>query len=182
RIANERRKTEYLAGVIAAKELYTAVEPLADFRDVEIKKRAKGQPYFYNRLTKQESDWKLSISHSNDFAIAAISKEPIGVDIEKIEERKPSFYREVFTEREQQEISQDKLMSTKYWTAKEAVTKALGEGLHVNLHDIEISQSGNGKLAVRLSSKLQDFEGKSFNIRNSVSTNYSISHCTIKKE
>ncbi len=175
KITNEKRKTEYLAGIIAAKIMYASIELLDEYTDIEIKKTPKGQPYFYNRITKEKSNWKLSISHSHDFAIAAVSEQPIGVDIEKIEERKESFYREAFTPKEQQNITNDMKKGTTYWTAKEAVSKALGEGLNVNLKDIEITEEKEGKLIANIKDKTTKINEKVIHVKNSVTDHYSVS-------
>ncbi|MHA1205163.1 MAG: SDR family NAD(P)-dependent oxidoreductase, partial [Candidatus Heimdallarchaeaceae archaeon] len=107
KISNEKRKMEYLAGVILAKELFSKYENITDFRSIEIKKKSKGQPYFFNRQLKEETDWYVSISHSNDFAVVSIEKQPVGIDIEKVEERSKSFYGEVFSDYELSKIADD---------------------------------------------------------------------------
>ncbi len=186
RITNQKRKIEYIAGVLAAKELLSTVSEFEDYKEIEIKKQAKGQPFFYSRKDKKKSDWNLSISHSRKYAIAAISKDPIGIDIEMIEERKPSFYEEAFTENERKIISVDKVLGTQHWTVKEAVSKALGEGLNMKLHDIKLSNGGKGKeFSVDFVSKVKDsLEHKinSFIIENKLAGEYSISICEIKQE
>jgi phosphopantetheine--protein transferase-like protein len=111
---------------------------------------------------------------------------PLGVDREKIEERNESFYKEAFTERERSTISNDKELGTIYWTIKEAVSKALGEGLNISLHDIEITdnQKDNSykvKLAGRLDTNFSKDSGL-FKINNQRSRNYSISLCEIKSK
>ena len=125
---NEKRKIEYLSGVIAAKKLIKDIskDPKA-IQTTEIRKTAKGQPYIYDKKKKEKSKLNLSITHSGDFAIAAIGKGPIGIDIEKIEERSESFYKEAFTEKERNQISSNAELGTVYWTIKEAITKAIGE-------------------------------------------------------
>ncbi|MCK4844962.1 MAG: SDR family NAD(P)-dependent oxidoreductase, partial [Candidatus Heimdallarchaeota archaeon] len=186
RITNQKRKIEYIAGVLAAKELFSTVSEFEDYKEIEIKKQPKGQPFFYSRKDKKKSDWNLSISHSGKYAIAAISKDPIGIDIEKIEERKPSFYEEAFTENERKSISEDKILGTQYWTVKEAVSKALGEGLNMKLHDIKLSKGGKEKeFSVDFVSKVKDsLEHKinSFIIENKLGGEYSISICEIKQD
>ncbi|MBY9000496.1 MAG: SDR family NAD(P)-dependent oxidoreductase, partial [Candidatus Heimdallarchaeota archaeon] len=137
KIKNNKRKMEYLSGLIAAKELYSKIEKNPEiFSKTEIRKTAKGQPFIYNLKEKKKSELFISISHSENYALAAVGHEPLGIDIEKIEERNDSFYKEAFTERERSTISNDTELGTIYWTIKEAVSKALGEGLNLSLHDI----------------------------------------------
>jgi len=186
KIKNNKRKMEYLSGLVAAKELYAQIEndPKV-FGEIEIRKTAKGQPYIFNLKDKKKSDLFISISHSENYALAAIGSKPLGIDIEKIEERNESFYKEAFTERERSTISNDKELGTVYWTIKEAVSKAIGEGLNISLHDIEISDTqNNNSYEVNLSDKLDTMFSKDqslFQINNQRSRNYSISFCEIKR-
>ena len=187
KIKNNKRKMEYLAGLIAAKELYSQIEKNPEvFGKIEIRKTAKGQPYIYNLKDKKKSDLFISISHSENYALAAIGSKPLGIDIEKIEDRNESFYKEAFTERERGTISNDKELGTVYWTIKEAVSKALGEGLNISLHDIEITDNQkNNRYEVILSDRLDTPFSKdpsSFQINNQRSRNYSISFCEINKK
>jgi len=187
KIKNNKRKMEYLAGLIAAKELYSIIENDPEvFGKIEIRKTTKGQPYIYILKDKKKSDLFISISHSENYALAVIGSVPLGVDIEKIEERNESFYKEAFTERERSTISNDKELGTIYWTIKEAVSKALGEGLNISLHDIEIAnaQKDNSyivKLADRLDTKFSK-DSSLFQINNQRSRYYSISSCEIKSK
>ena len=187
KIKNNKRKMEYIAGLIAAKELYSQIENDSKvFDKIEIRKTAKGQPYIYNLEDKKKSDLFISISHSENYALAAIGSKPLGIDIEKIEDRNESFYKEAFTERERSTISNDKELGTVYWTIKEAVSKALGEGLNISLHDIEITDNQkNKRFEVNLSERLDTIfskEPSSFQIKNQKSRNYSISFCEIKRK
>lgn len=61
------------------------------------------------------------------------------MDLEKIEDRSPSFYKEVFTLEEQRYINQNSIIGTQFWTAKEAFSKAIGTGLKMNLKEIELA-------------------------------------------
>ncbi len=187
KIKNNKRKMEYLAGLIAAKELYSQIEKNPEIFDkIEIRKTAKGQPYIYILKDKKKSGLFLSISHSENYAIAVIGSIPLGVDIEKIEERNESFYKEAFTERERSTISNEKGLGTVYWTIKEAVSKALGEGLNISLHDIEITDNQkNNCYEVKLSDRVDTTFSKDsglFKIDNQRSRNYSISLCEIRRK
>ncbi len=187
KIKNNKRKMEYLAGLIAAKELYSQIENDPEvFGKIEIRKTVKGQPYIYILKDKKKSDLFISISHSENYALAVIGSIPLGVDIEKIEERNESFYKEAFTERERSTISNEKGLGTVYWTIKEAVSKALGEGLNISLHDIEITDNQkNNCYEVKLSDRVDTTFSKDsglFKIDNQRSRNYSISLCEIRRK
>jgi len=187
KLKSEKRRIEYLAGVIASKDLYSfLVDAKIKNKEIEIRKEKKGQPYFYDLKKDKASNLHLSITHSGEFALAAVGQSPIGIDIEKIEERSESFYKEAFTEKERNEISLNAEKGTIYWTIKEAITKALGEGLHLNLHDIEISENEEkSSYKIGFSSKVADtipYDVDSFEITNKSFQNYTITYCEIKQE
>ena len=184
---SNKRKLEYLAGVISAKQLIRDItKDPKSIKNTEIKKTSKGQPYIYDSKKKEKSELNLSITHSGDYAIAVVGDSPIGVDIERIEERKESFYKEAFTEKERNQISSNSELGTVYWTIKEAVTKALGEGLNLSLHDIEIStDEKESSYKVDFSSKAAEavpYTSDSFEIRSKKFKNYTLSYCEIKSE
>ncbi len=184
---SEKRKIEYLAGVLSAKQLIRDIsEDPKTIKSTEIRKTAKGQPYIYDSKKKEKSKLNLSITHSSEFAIAVVGKSPIGVDIEKIEDRSESFYKEAFTEKERNQISSNSELGTVYWTIKEAITKALGEGLNLSLHDIEITaDEKKSSYTVDFSSKAAEtvpYSPESFEITSKKFQNYTLSYCEIKSE
>jgi 4'-phosphopantetheinyl transferase len=96
---------------------------------------------------------QFNVSHSNDLMVAAICREwPIGVDIEKEEPRfhTTDIASRFFCERERDEIARCGGQAGvraffQFWTAKEAVLKATGLGLTLELSKLEI---GLGPLRV----------------------------------
>jgi 4'-phosphopantetheinyl transferase len=122
----EKRRSEWLAGRLAAKTLLAAAgEKLSSF---EITTDRLGRPSCGGAL--------LSISHSNGWAMAA--KKPgsafLGADLEKIEERHPAWYRDYFHTSELP--APDPSEATRIWAIKEALLKALGLGLMADPMDI----------------------------------------------
>ena len=111
------------------------------------------------------------------FARAAISAPgepaPIGVDLEFIEPREPSFAEQYFTEEERalslNGDAPDTLL-TALWCCKEAVSKAFGTGIGEKLdwHDLEIVHHDRGRPMVRLHGKakvlLMELGGKDVHI------------------
>ena len=140
----DKRKREWLAGRRAAKESVRALLPDTT-EGLEILTKSGGEPYV--RINgKARSDIPVSISHSNEVALAAAGRSPIiglGIDVEVVEGRASSFLRTAFTPAERtifQGISDDHVafLSTSLYTMKEAATKALGIGLSVNTYDVEL--------------------------------------------
>ncbi|PWN68632.1 4-phosphopantetheinyl transferase [Chryseobacterium phosphatilyticum] len=90
----------------------------------------RGNPVYFN------------ISHSRDRVVCAIAEFPIGIDIEFLD-RTINYYDFQFQmtkgEFEQIEHAEDKIKSFfNYWTRKEAVIKAHGDGMMIPLDTFEI--------------------------------------------
>jgi 4'-phosphopantetheinyl transferase len=87
---------------------------------------------------------ELSITHSGDLVGVAIADVPVGIDVERID---PALdvdvlARMVLTPDEAQELKEydglNKIRAfTTYWTRKEAVVKATGEGLRTDLRSVD---------------------------------------------
>ncbi|MHA1985170.1 MAG: SDR family NAD(P)-dependent oxidoreductase [Promethearchaeota archaeon] len=183
RFRNEKRKLEYFSGIITAKECY--MRHSADgisYQDIEIQKDEKGKPFYYSNKDKQELPTNLSISHSHEFSVAMKSKNQVGIDLEIIESRSPSFYKEVFTESERELISENDKLGTLYWTAKEAISKAIGEGFHVNFRDVELRYNEKQRKFSLLANKNQpefDKRFKKLRIKSEFTEKYVLSYCEI---
>ncbi|MFT3695513.1 MAG: beta-ketoacyl synthase N-terminal-like domain-containing protein [Kofleriaceae bacterium] len=71
----------------------------------------------------------VSVSHKDDRAVAIVDAErAVGIDLEKIEPRTPSFLDIAFTKAERAFATTDEAYA-RLWAAKEAVAKALGTGM-----------------------------------------------------
>lgn len=76
---NGRRRIEYIAGRFAAKEAFakalgTGIGESVRWHDIEILVLACGKPYinYSNRISENNLLYHLSISHSNDYAVAQV--------------------------------------------------------------------------------------------------------------
>ncbi len=116
---------------------YTAISP----EHIDFTLGPRGKPY----LKYNTSDLQFNVSHSHDMVVYAITQQAeIGIDIEKIE---PDFNEEVakrfFSEKEYAELmrlpeSERIPVFYRLWSGKEAIIKALGEGLYVPLSDFSL--------------------------------------------
>lgn len=71
-----------------------------------------------------------SLSHKSTFVAAVVAPFPVGIDIEKIKPVHQGMYRRLADEREWALAPQSGLDGFfRYWTAKEALLKAVGKGL-----------------------------------------------------
>jgi len=100
-----------------------------------------GKPYFSNPY----NDFDFSISHSGNMVVCAATDHhgKIGVDIEKNEFRNFDTMQEYFTDKEWSSIKiaedTDEALY-KMWVRKEACIKAIGKGLFLPLHEIDVSE------------------------------------------
>ncbi len=70
-----------------------------------------------------------SITHKNDYVGGVVCPSPTGIDIEKISPRAKSLFRKAAGEAEWALADTSFTTFFRYWTAKEAVLKAVGIGL-----------------------------------------------------
>lgn len=135
--------------------LYTGIEP----EKITFNFGRDGKPY----LQDNTFNLQFNISHSDDFAVFALTiQQEIGVDIEKMA---PSFKKEVAKRFfSQQEYIQLMALSTKernegfyqIWTKREAIIKALGEGLFTSVADFSVTL-GLGKESIILTYLKQSY-------------------------
>lgn len=150
-----KRRSDWLLGRFTAKQLVAeylggmgSVSGTANearlLRNIVIAADADGAPYV--TLGGARLPATLSISHSHGMAFCAIEEtlegQTVGCDIEYIEPRDPAFLRDFFTPAEQaaaQAWPQPDVATTLLWSGKEAVLKALREGLRVDTKQVQIA-------------------------------------------
>lgn len=93
--------------------------------EVEIAKTDLGKPFL-----PAHPEVGVSISHSGDYAVAAIAPGPVGIDLERLREPGAGAMKRYFTQEERAMVSAGGAEAfTRLWTTKEAIGKALGTGL-----------------------------------------------------
>lgn len=80
-----------------------------------------------------------SLSHKEAYVAAVASRKPVGIDIEKIKSVTQGVEKRIATKAEWDLAPRDLDLFFRYWTAKEAVLKAIGIGL-TGLDDCHIRQ------------------------------------------
>jgi 4'-phosphopantetheinyl transferase len=188
RFGFEKRRREWLAGRLAAKK---AVRTLSesdpkwgklDLNEI-ILKPSNGHPP--SILLSSFPDWgpkvDISLSHSGDWAIACarFKSTPtfrIGIDIEKVATPDLDILPIVFTSAEQDLIQLNPLNYFRFWTAKEAVLKALGLGLTIDLRELEVVDSTHLKKGNSLEIRMRP---NSYRVQISQWRNYIVAYCEI---
>lgn len=97
----------------------------------------------------------FSLSHSGEYAVLAVSDQPVGIDIEHKKKNCLSVAKRCFCQEEYEDIlgagtdlEQEKRF-LEYWTMKEAWIKHSGEGLHIPLNSFRIVRRESGISTVR---------------------------------
>jgi phosphopantetheine--protein transferase-like protein len=152
--ANRRR--EWLLGRIAAKEavrqlvLKTLGNKLCS-ADIEIYSDGHGKPFVADFTCGDEKlAMHVSITHKNGMAIAVALQSSkakgVGIDLEAVSPKEAGFEDLVLTGSEKTRFANKladrrDLVLAKIWSAKEAVSKAIGSGLSGNPKSLEIIQA-----------------------------------------
>lgn len=141
----EKRRKDWLAGRWVAKSaVLRALGKREAFSLLEILSDDDGQPvlsYPHPSPLQRAGEGipSLSLTHSGGMAAAAAdpSGKPLGLDLEKIEDRHPSWSPVAFHKDELASASGPAEL-TRLWTVKEAVLKLLGLGLTADLHEVRM--------------------------------------------
>lgn len=146
-----KRKGEWLGARLLAKDLVRTVDKRwrdKELNEIEVLNEKSGAPVLVVS-GDQGNPGKVSLSHSNGFALCAYSPEDIqfGIDLELIEPRSKEFVEDFFTTRELDQVAKlptdsQNLFVTVIWSGKESVLKALSSGLRVDTRSIEVILPG----------------------------------------
>ena len=97
------------------------------------------------------SEGYISISHSFEFCSVVISKDKVGIDIEKFREKILKIYKKFISEKEYEIFNKECIESlTKAWSIKESVYKAFGHNGIDFKKNIIIESLKNNKAIVRI--------------------------------
>jgi len=98
-----------------------------------------GQPHGKVRPAAPHTGWEVSVSHSGDLVGVAVSTvAPLGLDVEQVRAVATSVASLVLTPSEERQV-RSAADFIRYWTRKEAVVKATGEGLRRPLSQVTVS-------------------------------------------
>jgi phosphopantetheinyl transferase len=114
----QKRRDEWLLGRLAAKRLAARHEPRVDPRDVTVRRGLL-------TIAGEVTDWRVSLSHSGDYAGAIIAREPVGLDVQVVRSVPERMTHLFLTEKETQMMLGCRLSERvlHFWCAKEAAWK-----------------------------------------------------------
>ena len=110
-------------------------------RELEFLTQAHGKPVL------GETGLEFNLSHSEELAVFAFARTPVGIDVEYVRANVPHLrVAQVFTKREQEYIASrspgDQLRTFfSCWTCKEACIKAVGKGLAMPLNSFDVTNA-----------------------------------------
>lgn len=142
----ERDRRRFIVARARLRELLAArlgVRPEA----VELVYGKNGKPGLAQRYA--DSGWRFNVSHCDDVAVYAFSRSSdVGIDVEAIRavSEADAIAARFFSRREHEAYSalspRDKPLGfLNCWTRKEAVAKALGDGLSMPLDELDVSRA-----------------------------------------
>ncbi|MEW9701801.1 4'-phosphopantetheinyl transferase superfamily protein [Paenibacillus sp. SI8] len=138
----EKRIRSFLLGRFAAKQAVAALTGEEKLEYIHIQAGIFDQPI----LSSTTRNTQVSITHCNDYgaAIAFPEAHPMGIDFEKIDDKKRSAFESQITLAEKENInalpiSLDTAL-TLLWSAKEALSKVLKTGLTTSFKVFEVSK------------------------------------------
>lgn len=137
-----KRRADWLLGRWAAKRALVVAGLARSEEEASVLAAASGAPEAF--VLGRPAAVVLSLTHSHGVAVAALGPAGarVGVDLERIEERAPSFAGDWFTEAEQEFVvatGASALAATLVWSAKESVMKAIREGLRIPAKEVEVT-------------------------------------------
>ncbi|MDO4187516.1 MAG: 4'-phosphopantetheinyl transferase superfamily protein [Lachnospiraceae bacterium] len=103
----------------------------------------KGKPHIYDNDGKDAI--QFSLSHSGDYVACIVSDRECGIDIEKHSDRRDyeKIAKRICTESELKMIKSSEEFYD-LWTLKEAILKATGMGLSLDMRKVEFVNDSNG--------------------------------------
>ena len=144
-----KRRNEWLLGRWSMKYLlrhslpgYANLSPV----QVQLKNEPEGMPYLEQASCGARLPLYISLSHREHRAFCALTGTPslkVGIDLEWVENRPPSFLEDYFTAREyaaglELQGQERDVWFTLLWSLKEAVLKAVGKGLRLDTRRVEL--------------------------------------------
>ncbi|MBP2664215.1 MAG: 4-phosphopantetheinyl transferase [Firmicutes bacterium] len=144
KIASYRQLSDKLRSLTAGLLLRHALKKCCDTAvdDTNLLVTDYGKPYLLGRTSIN-----FNLSHSGDWVVCAVDKQPVGIDIEKIEAHVDLKLADMFFSRQEfadicsVNAFEQPARFFRIWTHKESYVKAVGTGLYMPLKSFTIGIS-----------------------------------------
>lgn len=160
----KKNRTQWVSGRYAVKSALFKYKisgsRLFDPTCIDVLKGDDSAPYIL-----QYPELCVSITHSFPYCIGIVSKNKIGVDLERIEEPEPSLIENFYSKNEKEDLKcfegvQFSQRTMTYWTRKEAASKVFKLGMKMDFKGLDTSKekiSFNNRIIKFNSAICQDF-------------------------
>lgn len=146
RISRYRMEPDRIRGAVSAVLQRSMATEAFPGQKLRIRRTEKGKPFLEGK-----DGFEFSVSHSGDLVAYVSAAAPVGIDVEKVKEIKPERFFRFFSEEERkalEESSNPRELFFQIWTAREALSKLLGEGLSL-LEEESIPEPSIGRIVCR---------------------------------
>ncbi|MEC0202476.1 4'-phosphopantetheinyl transferase superfamily protein [Paenibacillus lautus] len=140
-VSKFRRASDYQRSVLGDAMVHRILRDKLglDPKNIEIIRNAYGKPFL-----KDHDNLHFNVSHSGHWIVCAVSHEPVGIDVEKIEAidmdiAKRYFHKTEFNALLHCDPSVRLSRFFDLWTLKESYIKAVGKGLHLALDSFALA-------------------------------------------
>lgn len=135
--------------------------------DMEGKPYLQGNPVYFN------------VSHSGEYLAVAVSKSPVGVDLQKSKQIRDAMFQRVVQPQEKMLIREDAQWDfLRLWTLKESFVKAEGKGLRIPFQSYYFVEE-NGNYFVNYGGQRAKWM---FNIEETLQEGYVVSVCGMESD
>ncbi|WP_445664991.1 4'-phosphopantetheinyl transferase family protein [Fodinibius sp. AD559] len=137
---SHKRQREFVTSRITLKEM---ARKIGDRQEFQILKDELGQPF--GKTNSQE--FFVSIAHTDDYVLCGLSRDhPLGVDLEPVDRTVPSRLKHRITHSKETDVASE-IPLIRLWTIKEAYIKLRGQGLRMNMNQVQITRESDRMFA-----------------------------------
>lgn len=135
-----------------------------------------GKPYLRN------NKYYFNLSHSGGYVVLALSDTEVGIDIERLREKRTNVAKRFFCKEEYENILSSDKKFLEYWTMKEAFVKCCGSGLDIPLNSFRIVSNSENTYNAEFAdcSEYSSFEKYILRVFE-LKKDYNISVCSLDK-
>ncbi|MBX2800577.1 MAG: SDR family NAD(P)-dependent oxidoreductase [Myxococcales bacterium] len=147
-----RRVRDRVAGRVAAKRAISSLTGVAPHQ-VSVTSAPSGEPLCD---VPGHPGVRVSVTHRAGRAFAvAVHTGFVGIDLERVETRPPSFARSWFDDAERAVIASDPERQTIAWAIKEAVLKLIGTGMACSPHEVRVLDIAQSTATIQVTGEVR---------------------------